>query len=190
METEKKKLTDTQLRIVQLVAGILSAAALMVTISLSSVLPGLLSYAFVVVFLIITFGRRWIENKYRLRLNFFNLVLVDGIMAGILVYAIMIFNNPTVNTGLSDTLKILIVIGVVLIILGLGVTMPYIRYRKRLEKGTVIPMRIPEKTEEEQEAESKARAAASGQSSIYRQMAEMQKELEEKNGEDNKEQQS
>ncbi len=181
MEEGKKKLTDMQLRIVQAVAGALCAAALMVTISLSSQMQGILSYAFVVIFLIITFGRRWVENKYRIRLNFFNLVLIDGIMAGILIFVISIFNSPSVTTGLSETVELLIIIGIVLIILGLGIAYPYLRYRKRLEKGIVLPIRIPEKTEEEQEAERKASAAA-GPSSVYKQMAEMAKELEEKDG--------
>ncbi|MGE5494013.1 MAG: hypothetical protein ACM3S4_01785 [Burkholderiales bacterium] len=179
MEEEKKKLTDTQLRIVQAIAGVLCAAALMVTIALSSQLQGILSYAFLVIFLIITFGRRWVENKYMIRLNFFNLVLIDGILAGILIFVISIFNNPTVTTSISETAELLIIIGIVLVILGLGIVYPYLRYRKRLENGTVIPIRIPEKTEEEKEAESKA-SAASGPSSIYKQMAEMAKELEEK----------
>jgi hypothetical protein len=179
MEEGKKKLTDMQLRIVQAVAGVLCAAALMVTIALSSQLQGILSYAFLVIFLIITFGRRWVENKYRIRLNFFNLVLIDGILAGILIFVVSIFNNPKVTTGISETAELLIIIGIVLVILGLGIAYPYIRYRKRLENGTVIPIRIPEKTEEEQEAERNA-STASGASSIYKQMAEMAKELEEK----------
>jgi amino acid transporter len=177
METEKKKLTDTQLRIVQAVVGVLSAAALMIAIALSSSLQGLLSYTFVVIFLIITFGRRWIENKYRLRLNFFNLILINSIMIGILIYLIVIFYNPAIKSGLSDIGKLLIIIGIVLVIVGLGMVFPYIRYRKRTEKGIIIPIRIPEKTEEEQEAERKASEAASGASSIYRQIAEMKDEL-------------
>jgi hypothetical protein len=179
MEGEKKKLTDKQLRIVQAVAGVLSGAALMVTIALSSSLQGILSYAFLVIFLIITFGRRWVENKYRLRLNFFNLILIDSIIVGILVYVVLIFSNPANNSGLSDTVEMLIVAGIVLIIIGLGVVFPYVRYRKRLANGIIIPIRIPEKTEEESVSERKANTA-SGSSSIYRQMAEMTKELEEK----------
>jgi hypothetical protein len=181
METEKKKLTDNQLRIFQAVAAVLCAAALMITISLSSSMEGIFQYAFLVIFVIITFGRRWVENKFRLRLNFFNLILIDSIMVGILIYLIAVFYNPAVNTGLSDTIELLIVIGVVILILVLGFGLPYRTYLKRKEKGTLVPIRIPEKTEEEKEAERNN--ASSGQSSIARQIAEMTKELDAKEGE-------
>lgn len=181
MEEEKKKLTDTQLRIVQAVAGVLCAAAFMVTIALSSTTQGILSYAFLGVFVIVMFGRRWVENKYRLRLSFFNLILIDGLMTGIMIFLITIFVNPTVKSGLTDTAKLLIIIGICLVIIGLGIVYPYMRYTKRKKAGKVVPIRIPEKTEEE--AEKKAGAAAAGQSSLYRQMAEMAKELEGKEGE-------
>ena len=178
METEKKKLTDNQLRAVQGVAGIICAAALMVTIGLSSSLEGLLSYLFVGVFIVITIGRRWVENKYRLRLNFFNLVLIDGIMAGILVYLILMFYFPITPVAMSETAKLLIVIGFVLVILLLGIGWPLLRYSKRKQNGTVLPIRIPEKTEEEVNAERAAQNG--GRSSIAQQIADMTKELEEK----------
>lgn len=183
METEKKNLTDNQLRLVQGVAGILSAAALMVTIALSSSLQGLLQYLFVAVFIVITIGRRWVENKYRLRLNFFNLVLIDGILAGIIVYVVLILYFPQEPVQVSEAGKALIVIGSVLVFLFMGIAFPLWRYNKRKEKGTVQPVRIPEKTEEEKEKENRS-VQNNGRSSIAQQIAEMTRELEEKDKED------
>ena len=182
METEKNKLTDDQLRLAQGVAGIICAAALMVSIFFSqqlSQISGLLGYLFVVVFLVITLGRRWVENKYRLRLNFFNLVLIDGILAGIIVYVVMIFYFPQVPIEISDLGKALIVTGSCLVLFGLGIAFPLWRYHKRKVNGTVRPIRIPEKTEEEKEKEARS-VQSNGHSSIERQIAEMTKELEEK----------
>lgn len=176
METEKKKLTDTQLRIAQGIAGIVSAAVLMVTIGLSSSLQGILSYLFVAVFVVITIGRRWVENKYRVRLNFFNLVLIDGILAGIFVYLIMIFYFPKTPVAMTDLVKLLIVVGVALFILVLGVVVPFLRYKKRKENDTLVPIRVPEKTEEEANADKNTQYG--GRPSIAQQIAEMTKELE------------
>lgn len=183
METEKKKMTDNQLRLVQGIAGILSAAALMVSISLSSILPGLLAYLFVAVFLVITMGRRWVENKYRIRLNFFSLVLIDGIIIGILVMLIINFYFSKEPMLESELIRLLIVIGLSLAILILGLALPLRKYLKRRENGEVPPIRIPEKTEEEREKENSS-VQNNGHPSIARQIAEMTRELEEKDKQD------
>ena len=179
-EESKKKLTDTQLRIVQVIAGILSAAALEVSMFIPSTLAekgiiakdDLLNYLFVVVFLAIMFGRRTIENKYRLRLNLYSLALIDGILFGILIYVIRIFYMPesTIST-LAEIYKILIIVGVILVILVLGVLLPYLRYKKRVENGTVPPIRIPEKKEEAHT--ENASTANDGASSIEQKIAAM-----------------
>lgn len=182
METEKKKLTDNQLRLTQGIAGVLAAAALMVSILLSPQLEGLLQYLFVVVFIVITMGRRWFENKYRMRLNFFNLVMIVGIMIGIYIFLVISFYSPDSAIKLGDTEKLLILIGALLVILLLGFGLPIWLHFKRKAKGTTLPIRIPEKTEEEEKAEQAK--GSYGRSSIAQQMAEMQKELEEKERED------
>lgn len=182
METEKKKLTDNQLRLVQGIAGIISAAALMVSIAFSQALTqisDLLGYLFVAVFVVITIGRRWVENKYRLRLNFFSLVLIDGIMAGMLIMLIILFYYNKEPIQMPDIVKLLIIIGILLVILVLGIGLPLLRYLKRKEKGEVPPIRIPEKTEEEKERESRNNQN-NGRPSIAQQIAEMTRELEEK----------
>lgn len=182
METDKRKLTDNQLRLVQGIAGILSAAALMVSISLSqelSKISELLGYLFVAVFLVITIGRRWVENKYRIRLNFFNLVLIDGILTGILVFSVIMLYFSKEPPQMSGIVKLLIIIGLSLIIIVPGIVLPLRKYLKRKEKGEVPPIRIPEKSEEEKEKESKM-AQNNGHPSIAQQIAEMEKELEEK----------
>ena len=95
---EKKKLTDMQLRLAQAAAGILCAAALIVSLFFMKDLAeenSLLQYSFLIVFLIIMFGRRRIETKYRLRLSLFGLVLIDGILAGILAYLVYLFYYST-----------------------------------------------------------------------------------------------
>ena len=178
METEKKKLTDTQLRIVQGVAAVLAAAALMVTISLSNSLGGILQYSFLVVFVIVIFGRRWVETKFRLRLNFFNLVLIVSIMVGIFIYLVLAFYSPGSEIQLSDTLKTLMLVGVALLTLVLGIALPLRLYFKRKEKGTLVPIRLPEKTEEEEK-----QPVNCGPKSIAQQIEEMTRELDGKNDE-------
>jgi len=178
METEKKKLTDNQLRLVQGVAGAVCAAVMMITMSI----PDLSTYAFLATFVVIMIGPRWVERKYRLRLNFFSLVLLNGIMVGILIMLIsnLYYSDKPLFT--SEPLKLLVIIGVALIIVVLGFTLPLLRYKKRREKGEVKPIRIPEKTEEEQEKENRS-IQNNGHSSIAQQIAEMARELEEKDKE-------
>ena len=191
-EEGKKKLTDTQLRIVQIIAGILCAAALVVSMFVPSTLSAkgiiakddMLNYLFVVVFLAIMFGRRTIENKYRLRLGLFSLALINGILAGILIYVIRIFYMPESSaSSLADIYKVLIIVGVILVIIVLGILIPYLRYRKRVENGTLLPVRIPEK-KEEPVAEG-ASQASSGPSTIEQKIAAMMADID--NPQDNKE---
>lgn len=185
METEKKKLTDNQLRLVQGIAGVLCAAALMVSIFIASqpFAKGniLLEYLFVVIFVVITIGRRRIETRFRMRLNFFNLVMIVSIMIGIFVFLIQMFYSPENKMALGDTEKTLILAGVLLAILALGFGLPIWLYMKRKAKGTILPIRIPEKTEEEKKAEEVK--ISSGRPSISQQIEQMQKELDEKDDE-------
>jgi hypothetical protein len=183
---EKKKLTDLQLRIVQGIAGILSAAALIASIYISGLYSQsgsqniLLEYLFIIVFVVIIFVRRRVETKFRIRMNFYNLILIDGILAGILIYFTMAF-EPKSNFDIDPLYKILIAVGIGLIIIGLGILFPLMRYRKRMEKGTIVPIRIPEPTEEEAKKEgarSNRNASAGSGRSITQQIAEMTKELE------------
>lgn len=159
MSIIKEKLTDTQLRIIQVIAGIISAAALFTAIYLPSILTkdnvleenSLLNYVFVVVFLIIMMGRRSIENKYRLRLNLFSLTLMDGILLAVIVFAsIGLYSKDFSDslTKLSPTVKLLIIAGLSLLLLVAGIILPLVRYFKRKANGTLIPIRLPEKTEE------------------------------------------
>lgn len=154
MDTNKQKLTDKQLRIIQIVLGIVAAVTLFLSIILPTILVddknSLVNYAFVVVFLVVMMGRRSIENKYRLRLNLFSLALMDGILASVIGFAIMGFYFPKeedVLTKLDDTIKILIIGGLCALLLGLGILLPAIRYFKRKENGTLPSIRIPEKPE-------------------------------------------
>lgn len=154
MDTTKQKLTDTQLRAIQIVLGIVAAVALFLSILLPTIFvidkSSLLNYAFVAVFLVVMMGRRSIENKYRLRLNLFSLALMDGILASVIVFAIMGFYFPKeedVLTNLDNTVKILIIGGLCVLLLGLGILLPLTRFFKRKANGTLPPIRIPEKPE-------------------------------------------
>jgi hypothetical protein len=168
----KKKLTDMQLRILQAIAGIISAAALLVSLFYMPKLAetnSLLQYLFLVIFLIIMFGRRSIENKYRLRLNLFGLVLIDGIMAGIVAYMLI---SPI---ELPTVWRLVILIGGIVLMLGLGVAWPLIRYFKRKANGTLPPIRLPEKKDlpEAQQAQENRPMT------IEEKIAEMTRELDE-----------
>jgi len=184
-EEGKRRLTDTQLRIVQVIAGIISAAALVVSMFVPSSLQekgviakdDLLNYLFVAVFLVIMFGRRTIENKYRLRLGLYSLALINGILAGILIYVIRIFYMPDSSASTMDELyKVLIIVGIILIILVVGILIPYLRYRKRVENGTLMPIRIPEKKEEP--VHESTEEVHSGLSSIEQKIAAMMADID------------
>lgn len=154
----KKKLTDTQLRIVQVIAGILCAAALVLSMFIPSELirqgiidqNSLLNYLFVVVFLAITFGRRRIETQHRLRLGLFSLALIDGIVFGLLLYAIQILSDPQI--AMPDVYKIIIIVAGFAALLVLGIILPYLKYRRRVAEGTLPPIRIPEPQPSKEEA--------------------------------------
>ncbi len=160
MDIEKKKFTDMQLRIFQIIAGIVSAAALFLAIYLPTYFKleqdNLLNYTFVVVFLIVTMGRRSIENKYRLRLSLFSLTLMDGILGAIIIFGInaLYANEDNTMTRLDNTVKILIIAGAFAILLVLGIIIPIIRYTKRKANGTLAPIRLPEKPEPADVAEA------------------------------------
>ncbi len=178
-QEEKKKLTDMQLRYVQVAAGIVSAAVLIFTLFFMEVLGevnSLLQYSFLIVFLIITFGRRSIENKYRLRLNLFGLVLLDGIAAGILLFILI---KPM---GIDPTIKLVVLIGGAALLLGLGVLVPYLRYRKRVENGTLPPIRVPEK----KETEISGAPRDDGRLSRDDKIAEMMREISERKNDEEK----
>ena len=187
-QNQKKKLTDMQLRIAQLVAGILSAAALIASLFFMPQLAeenSLLQYTFLIVFLIIMFGRRRIESKYRLRLSLFGLVLIDGILAGILSYLVIMFYypaTPEVTMNISDTWKLVILIGGVLLLLVFGIGWPLLRYFKRKENDTLPPIRLPEK-EEPKEGEKKE-DAVDGPLTTEQKIAQMMREMDEGKGKD------
>ena len=185
----KKKLTDMQLRIVQVIAGIFCAAALLVSLFFMEQLKevnDLLQYLFLVIFLIVMFGRRSIENKYRLRLNLFGLVLIDGIFAGILLFVLI---NP--DMPLAEVWKLVILIGGLVGLLVLGVGLPLLRYFKRKENDTLPPIRLPEKKED---PEAEQVAQENRPMTIEEKIAEMTRELDgpsdegegEQSGEDEK----
>ncbi|MDD5017136.1 MAG: hypothetical protein PHO15_03430 [Eubacteriales bacterium] len=184
MSIIKEKLTDKQLRIIQVIAGILCAAALIVSIYIvplitSSEKNSIFSYLFLVVFLIIMIGRRKIEAKYRLRLNLFGLVLIDGLVVGILIYALLAFGE----IDLDENIKILIVVGVVIALLILGVYLPARRYLKRKESGKLIPIRLPEPAEEPEHKEEDT-LKDQDPMTIEQQIAAMTKELDNNDGDD------
>ncbi len=185
MDTNKQKLTDNQLRAIQIVLGIVAAVALFLSIILPSKLVSdensLLNYIFVVVFLVVMMGRRSIENKYRLRLNLFSLALMDGILASVIVFTILglYSNSNDMLTKLDNTVKILIIVGLCALLLGLGILLPLIRYFKRKASGTLPPIRIPEKpepSEDEPHAEDPNRPMT-----VEEKIAAMSRELEQNN---------
>lgn len=179
---EKKKLTDSQLRLFQAIAGILCAAALVASMFLMEELAktnSFLQYTFLIVFLVIMFGRRRIESKYRLRLNLFGLVLIDGIMGGILLF---ILATPDFLAG--QVWRLVILIGGFILMAGLGIVWPCLRYLKRKKEGTVPPIRIPEKKEPEEG--EKNEAASDGALTTEQKIAAMMRDLEDREKPDGK----
>lgn len=191
MSIVKEKLTDKQLRIIQLIAGIISGAALIIALFVAGPMAGdnvALQYLWLIVFVIVMFGRRWIERKFRLRLLFYNLVLVDTLSISILIYLAVLFFTPSISS--QDMLVtwpewakllILIVPGIAIVIL--GIIMPLKRYYKRIEDGTLRPVRLPE-PEEVEEAEEETQID-NGPMTIEQQAEAMRKELD---GDNNKDQ--
>lgn len=183
MSIIKEKLTEQQLRIVQIIAGILSGGALIVSLFVVGRLAGdnvILTYLWLVVFVIIMFGRRFIEKKFRLRLFLYNLVLVDTLVVVILIYLGIMFFTPASTpeeaiVGWSDAVKLVVIIVPALALLVLGVIMPLIRYKKRVEDGTLRSVRLPEPKEEEETDEP---SEPTGPMSIEQQVAAMTKEID------------
>lgn len=181
MSIIKEKLTDKQLRIVQVIAGILSGAALIFSLFYAGANAGdsiVLQYLWLIVFVVVMFGRRWIERKFRLRTNLFNLVLVDTLAAGILIYLSILFFSPTMGSTLPEYLKLLIVIGPAIGVLILGVLLPIKRYFKRTEEGTLRPIRLPEPKEED-EAQEASKTENTGPMTLEQQINAMTKEIDE-----------
>ena len=190
MSIVKEKLTDKQLRIVQVIAGILSGIGLSVTLYLSNLQESeniILQYLWLIVFVVIMFGRRWIERKFRLRLLLYNLVLVDTLVVCIVVYLGVIFYapgfaDPNMFVGWSEGLKLAIVLVPAVAILILGIFLPLKRYFKRKEEGTVRFIRLPEPKEED---ETEEESTNSGPMTIEQQVAAMTKELDGDKKDDN-----
>lgn len=191
MNETKKKLTDFQLRLVQIVAGILSAAALVISIWVSNLDAAednaLLKWLFLIVFLVLVVGRRRIESRYQLRLNLYGVALIDGILAGVIFYAVMLFYFPgeDVNLNLSETLKVIIIAGVSLALVIFGILLPLMKYFRRKADGTLPPIRIEKKEEpEDDEKTDDAPSDDDEPMTIEQQIAAMTAELDEKEDDD------
>jgi len=195
---EKKKLTDKQLRMAQVAAGLLCAAGLIVSIYFSgrfSEENSILNYLFLAVFVVIMIGRRQVEKKFRIRLNLFSLALIVGIGTGILAYLGIVFfpSDPyAIPVVLDDVYKILILVAVGLAILILGVGLPLRRYFKRKAEGKELPLRYPDPEEEpqvaaEDEPVDEEDEKISTLSPLERQIMEMTKELDDPENTDEKE---
>ena len=131
-------------------------------------------------------GRRKIEARYNLRLNLYGLALIDGILAGVIFYAVMLFYFPGERQGieLNETLKIVILAAVTLAMLIFGILLPLKRYFRRKEEGTLPPIRIEPKEPEEGETDDDSEPDEDGPMTIEQQIAAMTKELDENNGDD------
>jgi len=180
----KRKFTDKQLRILQVLFGLLSAAALVAAIYLPRVFDvpegDILNYVFVAVFLVVMLGRRSIENRYRLRLGLFSLSLMVGVLAGIIFFVISMLN--TLNWSVQA--EIMVIAALVLLLLA-AIIVPAIRYFKRKEKGTLQPIRLPDPKEPEEKKsevadETEDDDAYDGPMTIEQQIAAMTRELDEK----------
>ena len=187
---QKKKLTDYQLRVVQAIAGVLSAIALVVSIWVSSLEAAednvILRWLFLIIFLVVVLGRRRVESHYHLRLNLFGLALIDGIAAGVIFYASLLFFSSTdlVSINMDMWLKVLIIGAVSLALLILGIILPLLRYIKRRDEGTLQPVRIEQKEEPEDNTDNDDDVPDDGPMTIEQQIKAMTKELDEKNKDD------
>lgn len=200
MSKTKQKLTDTQLRTIQLVAGIISAIALIAAlffIGPSSEEKSLLQYLWLIIFAVVMFGRRWVERRFNMRLALYNLAMLDSLALLIIFYVSLLFFAPDViiaiqnffvpggtqesigMTSLSTALKLLITIGGGLLVIIVGIILPLLRYKKRIEEGTLAPIRLPEPEEIEDEEEEEQAEESSKLSPLERQIMEMTQELDE-----------
>ena len=192
MNETKAKLTDTQLRVLQVTIGIISAVALLASLFLPNFLGNtntLISYLWLVIFVIVMFGRRWIERRYNMRLALYNLAMLDTLAIIIVIYGSLLFFAPQVFPEGSATvewsiaIKLLLVIGIGLIILIFGIILPASRYFKRKEEGTLRPIRLPEPeeiNEEEDPGQNEEDDAHAGLSPLEIQIMEMTKDLDNK----------
>lgn len=185
-QKEKRALTDYQLRVLQIAAGVFAAAALIISLFLPQLLKleqdNLLNYGFVVIFLAIMLGRRAVENKYRLRLSLFSLSLMLGVLAGIIIFVINMFQTDE-SVKLDEPVKILITAAMILALLA-GIIIPAVRYFKRKEKGTLLPIRLP-LPEEDEKKEIAREDVSDGPLSLEQKIAAMERELENKNNDEN-----
>lgn len=200
MSETKQKLTDTQLRAIQLVAGIISAIALIAAlffIGPSSEEKSFLQYLWLIIFAVVMFGRRWVERRFNMRLALYNLAMLDSLALLIVFYVSLLFFTPSTitaiqnffmpgaaqesigMTSLSTGLKLLITIGGSLLVIIVGIILPLTRYKKRKEEGTLAPIRLPEPEEIEEEEEEEQVEESSKLSPLERQIQEMTQELDE-----------
>ena len=92
-----EKLTEKQMKIVQIVAGIVTAGIIWVSIWVSRFADDIsndlgkfvVQYLFIIIFVIVMFGQRFIENKYQIRIKHFRIALIVGLAIGIVVYLIL-----------------------------------------------------------------------------------------------------
>lgn len=196
-ETEtKRKLTDSQLRVIQVVAGIIASIALLAALFIAGPNAGdnvLLQYLWIIIFAVVMFGRRWIERRFNMRLALYNLAMLDTLAILIVIYASILFFAPGVlgaeELAMSMPVKLLIVIGVGLLVIIFGIILPISRYFKRKEEGTLRPIRLPDPEEitvEEEEEAKDEDPSLSGLSPLERQIMEMTKDLDKKDEEENK----
>lgn len=196
-ETEtKRKLTDSQLRVIQVAAGIIASIALLAALFIAGPNAGdnvLLQYLWIIIFAVVMFGRRWVERRFNMRLALYNLAMLDTLAILIVIYASILFFAPGVlgaeELAMSMPVKLLIVIGVGLLVIIFGIILPISRYFKRKEEGTLRPIRLPDPeeitVEEEEEAKDEDPSLA-GLSPLERQIMEMTKDLDNKDEEENK----
>lgn len=207
MSESKQKLTDSQLRVIQLVAGIISAIALIVAlffIGPSSAEKSFLQYLWLIIFAVVMFGRRWVERRFNMRLALYNLAMLDSLALLIIFYVSLIFFAPSVITSIqlffmpsapqeslgidtiSTTIKVLIVVGASLLVAILGIILPITRYVKRKDEGTLAPIRLPEPEEiEDEDEESEEQMDESSKlSPLERQIMEMSQELDDNESSD------
>ena len=194
MNETKAKLTDTQLRVLQVIIGIISAVALLASLFLPNFLRNtntLVSYLWLIIFVIVMFGRRWIERRFNMRLALYNLAMLDTLAMLIVAYGAVLFFAPqlfpdgSVTPDWSIAIKLLLVIGIGLLVLIFGIILPASRYFKRKEEGTLRPIRLPEPEEidEEEDEQSNEDDSHAGLSPLEIQIMEMTKDLDKKDSE-------
>ncbi len=189
MNETKVKLTDTQLRVLQVIIGVISSIALLVSLVLPNLLGNtntLVSYLWLVIFVIVMFGRRWIERRYNMRLSLYNLAMLDTLALLIVAYGALLFFAPqvfsedSVSPAWPVAVKLLLVIGITLLVLIVGIILPAMRYFKRKEAGTLRPIRLPdpEEIQEDEPEHDEETQSHPGLTPLERQIMEMTKDLD------------